>query len=460
VLISGLTVVVAMSGMFLSGMLLFDGFGIAAILVVLASVVGSVTVLPALLSLLGDHVDFGRVPGLARMRRPHDGSRVWAAILDRVLTRPAASALAALAFLLALAWPVIGIHTERLSLDKLLPSDASIMQSYHRITQAFPGGPSPADVVVKAPDVGSKDVTAAVADFRTRALATGRVHEPIQVTVHAPENVIQIAVPLAGDGTDATSVKALETLRTNVVPATFGRLPGTQAYVGGNLAFSQDFNAQLRSSIVPVITFVLVLAFVLMLVSFRSVTIAVVSVLLNVVSMGAAFGVMVAVFQHGWGAGLVGAHGVGAIESWIPLFAFVILFGLSMDYHVFVVSRIREAHDRGLSTRDAVAHGVRISAGVVTSAAAIMVAVFAVFGTLSMTTFKQLGVGLAVAILLDATVVRAVLLPSVLTMLGERTWWLPGWLSFLPLPPAVDPAPVPPPTSEPDQVAPTSTSAQ
>jgi len=180
---------------------------------------------------------------------------------------------------------------------------------------------------------------------------------------------------------------------------------------------------------------VLVLAFLLMLISFRSVTIAAVSVLLNVLSMGAAFGVMVAVFQHGWGAGLVGTEGVGAIESWIPLFSFVILFGLSMDYHVFVVSRIREAHDRGLSTRDAVAHGIRISAGVVTSAAAIMVAVFAVFGTLSMTTFKQLGVGLAVAILLDATVVRAVLLPSVLALLGEKTWWLPGWLSFLPNPP-------------------------
>jgi len=193
-----------------------------------------------------------------------------------------------------------------------------------------------------------------------------------------------------------------------------------------------------------------VLAFILMLVAFRSVTIAAVSVLLNVISMSAAFGVMVAVFQHGWGASLVGAQGVGAIESWIPLFSFVILFGLSMDYHVFVVSRIREAHDRGLSTTDAVAHGIRISAGVVTSAAAIMVAVFSVFGTLSLTTFKQLGVGLAVAILLDATVVRAVLLPSVLSLLGDRTWWLPGWLSFLPTTPVAQE--VVPATPSTDQV--------
>jgi len=438
VLVSGLTVVVAMSGMFLSGMLLFDGFAVAAILVVLVAVIGSVTVLPALLSGLGDHVDFGRIPGLARMRRPHEGSRAWGFILDRVLRRPGISVLAAVAFLLVLAAPAVGIHTERLSLDKVLPANASIMQSYRRITDAFPGGPSPANVVVKAPDVTSTPVTAAVADFRARALATGLVHAPIQVSVHPSPDVVEITVPLAGDGTDATSISALRALRDDVVPASFGHLPDTQVYVAGNLAFSQDFNAQLERSILPVIAFVLVLAFLLMLLAFRSVTIAAVSVLLNVLSMSAAFGVMVAVFQYGWGASLVGAQGVGAIESWIPLFSFVILFGLSMDYHVFVVSRIREAHDRGLSTKDAVSHGIKISAGVVTSAAAIMVAVFAVFGTLSMTTFKQLGVGLAVAILLDATVVRGVLLPSVLSLLGDRTWWLPGWLSFIPRPPETE----------------------
>jgi RND superfamily putative drug exporter len=365
------------------------------------------------------------------MRRPQGGSRTWGAVLYHVLARPAVSVVAALAFLLILASPLVGIHTERLSLDKLLPSDAGIMQAYQAITSKFPGGPSPANIVLKASDVQRPDVTAAVATFRARALATGLALEPIQVHVHAAQGVIEIDVPVAGNGSDPTSVRALDALRRDVVPASFGSLPGVQTYVAGNLAFSQDFNAQLQRSIVPVIGFVLVMAFLLMLLAFRSVTIAAVSVLLNVVSMAAAFGVMVAVFQHGWGAGLVGGRGVGAIESWIPLFAFVILFGLSMDYHVFVVSRIQEAHDRGLATKEAVAHGIKISAGVVTSAAAIMVGVFAVFGTLSMTTFKQLGVGLAVAILLDATVVRAVLLPSVLALLGDRTWWLPGWLSFL-----------------------------
>ena len=448
VLVSGLTVVVAMSGMFLSGLLLFDGFAVAAILVVLVAVLGSVTVLPALLSMLGDRVDFGRVPGLAGMRRPSGGSKVWNEILDRVLRKPWLSVIAAVGFLLVLATPVVGIHTEQLSLDKLLPADASIMQSYHRITAAFPGGPNPARVVVKTADVGSPAMTSATESFRARALATGLIRDPIVVTPHPEVGLLVVDVPLAGNGSDATSVRALEALRGDVVPATYGAVPGAETHVGGQLAFSQDFNAQLQRSIVPVILFVMVLAFLLMLVAFRSVTIAAVSVLLNLLSMAAAFGVMVAVFQHGWGASLVGGGDVGAIESWIPLFAFVILFGLSMDYHVFVVSRIREAHDRGLSTSDAVAHGVKISAGVVTSAAVIMVAVFAVFATLSMTTFKQLGVGLAVAILLDATVVRAVLLPSVLTVLGDRTWWLPRWLSWLPDRGSVE-LPAPSPAREP-----------
>ena len=432
VLVSGLTVVVAMSGMFLSGMLIFEGFAVAAILVVLVAVIGSVTVLPALLSLLGDKVELGKIPGLARMRRPSGGSKVWGAVLDRVLRRPGVSVLGAVAFLLVLATPLVGIHTEQLGLDKLLPADASIMQSYDRIGAAFPGGSTPATVVVKSSDIDSNAMTAALTGLRAQAVATGLMHEPIEVSPHAGVGVLVVHVPLAGNGSDATSIRALEALQHDVVPATFGQVPGAETHVGGQLAFSQDFNAQLQRSIAPVIIFVMVLAFLLMLVAFRSVTIAAVSVLLNLLSMAAAFGVMVAVFQHGWGADLVGGGDVGAIESWIPLFAFVILFGLSMDYHVFVVSRIREAHDRGMSTQEAVAHGIKISAGVVTSAAVIMVAVFAVFATLSMTTFKQLGVGLAVAILLDATVVRGVLLPSVLAVLDDRTWWLPRWLSWLP----------------------------
>jgi putative drug exporter of the RND superfamily len=440
VLVSGATVVIAMSGMFLSRMLLFDGFALATIIVVLIAMLGSVTVLPAVLSVLGDRVEFGRIPGLARLRRPQGGSRIWGAVLHRVLARPGLSTVVSAAFLVGLAVPLLGIHTERLGLDKQLPAGTAIVDTYHRIAAAFPGGPTPAQVVVQADDVEAAPVRQAIADFTSAAAGTGLVNQPIQVVTHAPQRVAVISVPLAGNGSDDTSLRALRTLQREVVPATLSRVDGVRAYVAGDLAFSTDFNDQLRRSIGPVLVFVMGMAFLLMLFSFRSVTIAAVSVLLNLLSVAASFGVIVAVFQHGWGAGLVGTAGVGAIESWLPLFAFVVLFGLSMDYHVFVVSRIREAHDRGMATREAVAHGVRATAGVVTSAAIIMVAVFAVLGSLSLQDFKQLGVGLAVAILLDATVVRGVLLPSVLTLLGERTWYLPRWLSWLPRRPVTEPA--------------------
>ncbi|MEV4135105.1 MMPL family transporter [Dactylosporangium sp. NPDC049742] len=430
VLVSGATVVVAMSGMFLSGMLLFNGFAVATISVVLIAMLGSVTVLPALLSILGAKVDLGRIPGLGRRgddRRRARGSRIWGA----VLARPWVSAVAATLFLLVLAAPVVGMRTEKLTFDKQLPADTPIVRTYHDIARTFPGGPAPARVVVQAGSLETPQVRQAMADFTAAALATGLVREPVRVVATSPSGVAEIEVPLAGDGSDDVSVRALHALREDVVPSTLTKVPGVRVYVTGDLAFSSDFNDQLGRSIVPVLAFVMGIAFMVMLFAFRSLTIAVVSIVLNLISVGAAFGVMVAVFQHGWGAGLVGTVGVGAIESWIPLFAFVILFGLSMDYHVFVVSRIREAHDAGMPIRAAVLDGVRSTAGVVTSAAIIMVGVFAVLGSLSMQDFKQLGVGLAVAILLDATVVRVVLLPSVLALLGDRTWYLPRWIDRL-----------------------------
>jgi RND superfamily putative drug exporter len=263
--------------------------------------------------------------------------------------------------------------------------------------------------------------------------------QPVQVTVYRNVNIAEIQVPLAGSGIDATSQHALATLHDSIVPATLGKIPGGQALVGGNLASSNDWNSQLRRGIVPVFLFVMGVTFLVMLVSFSSVVIAATTIGLNLLSVGAAYGAMVAVFQHGWGAALLGTTAPGAIESWIPLFVFVVLFGLSMDYNVFVVSRIKESHDRGLPTQQAVAHGIRTTAGVVTSAAVIMVAVFAVFGTLSLQQFKQLSVGLSVAVLLDATVVRGVLLPSVMALLGERNWYLPRWLSWLPRPSGTSP---------------------
>ena len=446
VLVSGLTVLVAMSGMFLSGLLIFKGFAMATIIVVLVAMVGSVTVLPALLSLLGDRVGRGRLPFVAKRRDRRQARRRAAAEtaagagaggpavgwVRAIQLRPALFAALSAGFLLVLAAPAIGMHTEKLSTQQQVPADIPLMQTYRQIATDFPGSPAPAQVVVKSTDISSARNVAAVADLRKAVAAAGVASGPLQVAVHQATGVAEIDIPLIGDGADAASVHALNVLRTQLVPQAFGAVPGDEAVVGGDLAFSIDFNNQLKASILPVFLFVLGITFLLMLVAFRSVVIAATSIGLNLLSVGAAYGVMVAVFQHGWGASLVDTTAPGAIESWLPLFVFVILFGLSMDYHVFVVSRIREARQRGLSTSAAVAHGLRSTAGAVTSAAVIMVAVFAVFGTLSMQDFKQLGVGLAVAVLLDATVVRCLLLPSVMILLGERNWYLPRWLGWLP----------------------------
>ena len=350
VLISGLTVMVAMAGMFLSGMQLFAGFAVATISVVFIAMVGSVTVLPALMSLLGDKVGFGRVPFLGRARRPSGSGRVWTLVLGRVLARPGISAALASGLLLALAAPAIGLHTQKLSVEQMLPSSTPIVQSYEHIMTAFPGGPAPALVVFKAPDIGAPQARQAITAFQQLAQRSGQFGQPIQVTVHPAANLAEIQVPLAGTRADATSRHALATLHDTIVPATLGKVTGGQALVGGNLAFSNDFNNQLRHGIVPVFLFVMSVTFIVMLVAFSSITIAATTIGLNLLSVAAAYGVMVAVFQHGWGASLIGTTAPGAIESWIPLFVFVVLFGLSMDYNVFVVSRIKEAHDGGLRT--------------------------------------------------------------------------------------------------------------
>jgi uncharacterized membrane protein YdfJ with MMPL/SSD domain len=427
VLVSGLTVMVAMAGMFLAGVQIFDGFAIATISVVLIAVVGSVTVLPALLSLLGDKVELGRVPFLGRAGRQAGCGRFWTAVLDRVLSRPGRSAVLATGLLLALAAPALSMHTEFLSVQQMLPSSTPIIQRYDHIMAAFPGGPTPAVVVVKAPDIRSavaQRQIAALTSYRSSALG-----QPVHTTVYPAVNLAEVDIPLPGSGNDGVSRQALATLHDTIVPATVGKIPGGTALVGGDLAQRLDWNSQMASSIVPVILFVMGITFLLMLISFGSLVIAATSMALNLLSVGAAYGALSAVFVHGWGASLIGTQAPGAIESWIPLFVFVVLFGLSMDYNVFVVSRIREGHDHGLPTRQAVAYGIRSTAGVVTSAAIIMVAVFAVFGTLSVQQFKQLAIGLAISVLIDATVIRAVLLPSVMVLLGDRNWYLPRWLA-------------------------------
>jgi uncharacterized membrane protein YdfJ with MMPL/SSD domain len=442
VLVSGLTVMVAMAGMFFAGDGTFTGFAVATMLVVGVAMLGSVTVLPAVLSALGNRVYKGKVPVIHRLHRTGGETRVWGWILDRVLHRPAFSAAAAIVVLGLLALPTLRLHTVNPGAAGL-PHDLPVMQTYERIQEAFPGGPLPAEVVVQG-DLASPRTAAALTELKRRALASGEMGGPISLSVSKSGTTGVMSIPLAGSGTDDRSEHALATLTDELIPATVGGVPDTTVDVSGMTAGSKDFNDVMQSHAPLVFAFVLGMAFLLLLVTFRSVVIALKAIVLNLLSVAAAYGVLVWIFQDGHLENVLGFRSDGGITAWLPLFLFVILFGLSMDYHVFILSRIREAFDRGMPTEVAVRHGIKATAGVVTSAAIVMVAVFGIFATLSMLEFKQMGVGLAVAVLIDATIIRAVLLPAAMTLLGDWNWYLPKWLEWLPRFDHEPPAPVEP----------------
>jgi RND superfamily putative drug exporter len=431
VLISGVTVMVAMAGMFLTGDAAFASFAVATITVVAIAMLGSLTVLPALLSRLGDKVDRPRVPFVGRLRRDDGEGRIWGSIIDRVLRRPVVSTALAAGLLLALAAPALQLRMEKPGPDTF-PQSLDVVQTYNRMQDAFPGTALPANVVVKAPDVGAPAVREAIDRLEQQALASGRMQKPITVDVNPDSTVANITIPIAGTGTDDASVAALEALREEIVPATVGALPETDSGVTGLSAQWKDQTDQMTSKLPLVVAFVLLFAFALMLVAFRSIVVAAKAIVLNLLSVAAAYGVLVIVFQYGFAKDLLGFSSTAGIDPVVPLLLFVILFGLSMDYHVLVLGRIRELFYGGESMDDAIAHGIKRTAGVVTSAAIVMVAVFSIFGVLSMLFFKQFGVGLATAILIDATIVRAVLLPATMKLLGEWNWYLPRWLEWLP----------------------------
>jgi uncharacterized membrane protein YdfJ with MMPL/SSD domain len=431
VLISGVTVIAAMAGMFLTGDGTFASLALSAILVVALAVLGSLTVLPALLSRLGDKVDRPRIPLVRRLRRDDGQGRLWGGIVDRVMRRPVLWAALSATLLVALALPAVQLKMEMPSVDTL-PKSLPMMQTYDRMQQAFPGSALPALVVVKAPDVNAPAARDAIARLKQQALASGRMHEPITVKVNHDATVAMITVPIEGDGTGAASNASLEALRDRIIPATVGALTESEVGVTGLTAAWKDSTDWFKSKLPVVFAFVLALAFALMLFAFRAPVIAAKAIVLNLLSVAAAYGVLTIVFQHGLGESLLGFPVSDGIDPVVPLLLFVILFGLSMDYHVFILSRIREAVQRGASTEDAVAHGIKTTAGVVTSAAIVMVAVFSVFVALSYLFFKEFGIGLAAAILIDATIVRGVLLPASMKLLGDWNWWVPSWLEWLP----------------------------
>jgi uncharacterized membrane protein YdfJ with MMPL/SSD domain len=431
VLVSGLVVMAAMAGMFLTGNEIFASIALATIAVVAMAVLGSLTVLPALLCRFGDGVDRLRVPLIRRLRRDDGKGRMWSAIVDRVMRRPALWAAVSGGALVALAIPAFQLHLATPA-PETLPRSIPAVETYVRMQEAFPGSALPANVVVKAADVNAPAAQAAIQELEERALASGRMFEPITVEVNDDGTVAHITVPMEGDGEDAASRAALATLRDDIVPATVGALPDAEAGVTGLTAQWVDSTNAIKSKLPLVFGFVLLFAFLVMLVAFRSLVIAAKAIVLNLLSVAAAYGVLVLVFQHGIGKDFLGFSSTEGISPEVPLLLFVILFGLSMDYHVFILSRIREAAGRGAGTDEAVAYGIRSTAGVVTSAAIVMVFVFAIFATLSLLFFKQFGVGLSVAVLLDATIVRAVLLPASMKLLGDWNWYLPSWLEWLP----------------------------
>jgi RND superfamily putative drug exporter len=440
VVVSGLAVIISMGGLFLARDTVFSSFAVGSILVVAVAVVGSLTVLPAILAKLGRWVDRPRIPLLWRLASRNGEPRFWPFVLKPALKHPLATLLVAVAALLAVATPALGM-TLKFPGTEDLPRDTAVMQAYDRLTAAFPSTGTNHQVAVRAPADQQAAVRAALADLvqrtETDALFAQDGLEQPRVSKDGTVTVLDVATPY--DGGSPQARESLTKLRTELIPQTVGKVQGAEYAVGGFVAADVDYAKHTKAKLPLVIGFVLLLTMIVMIATFRSVVVALTAIGLNLLSAAAAYGVVTAVFEGTWAEGLLDFRSNGAVVSWLPLFLFVVLFGLSMDYHVFVVSRIREAVLRGVPNRQAVADGITGSAGVVTSAAAVMIGVFAVFATLSTLDMKQLGVGLAVAILIDATIIRAVVLPSVMILLGDANWWAPRWLRPKPPRPAVQP---------------------
>jgi RND superfamily putative drug exporter len=439
VLISGFTVMVAMGGMYLGGISNFASFATGTIMVVAVAMIGSLTVLPATLSKLGHRVEKGRVPFLGRLKN-RGGVGIWSRVLDRVLRRPLVSAVLATGVLVALAVPVLGMQTSLE--DTTGKSDLTVEQTADRVEATFPSEGSAEMVVLKAKNVTSPKVESGIKALESEADARPALFEGTPSVELSPDKTVAtVALPTTGEGTDDLSNKAVDALRDDIVPNTVGQVDGVEAYTTGEASATGDFNDAMTGHLPYVFAFVLSAAFLLLLVTFRSIVIPLKAIALNMLSVGSAYGLLTLVFQHGLGKSIGLTE--GPIAAWLPLFLFVVLFGLSMDYHVFILTRVREAYDRGLSTGDAVAHGIKSTAGVVTSAAVVMVGVFSMFALSPEAQMQQLGIGLGAAVLIDATIIRGVLLPATMKLLGDWNWYLPrklGWLPQVAAEPEVQPA--------------------
>jgi len=454
VFFSGLAVMISLAGLMTLGIALFTSMAVGTIGVVLVSVIGSLTFLPATLSILGDRVNRGRpstwLPRLLgavplgmtrragnaahqaldrRASRP-EGTGFWARLVGAVMARPVRMTVLATVLLLALAAPILGL---RIGLTDItgFPRSVDGVAGILLVNERWPAGTDlTLDVVVTNPS--QPVVRAAIDRLKAEALTIPGLSGPAQERAAADGSSVLVSFTMSGNRNDEANRAIVQRVRGELRPAIFGGLSDTQVYVSGDAASALDITNIYVDGTPRIVAFVLSLSFLLMLIAFRSIVIPIKAILLNLLSTGAAFGVLVLVFRNGVLADQLGITTGNVIESWVPMFIFTILFGLSMDYHLFILTRIKEARDRGLDSRAAVAQGIAVTSGTITSAASIMVVVFAVFVTLKFVFIQELGLGLAVAVLIDATLIRSVLLPATMTLLGDWNWWLPPFLRWLP----------------------------
>jgi putative drug exporter of the RND superfamily len=427
VFFSGLAVMISIGGLFLLDDPLFRSMAVGTISVVLVAVIGSLTFLPATLAILGDGVNRLRIPIVGRDRE--EGSGLWAILVRSVMRRPVIAAATTAIILVAIASPVVRLHMGQADFTSF-PDSLDGVQAVNLLNEKWPAG-SDLDLSVVVTRADEAPTKAAIDRMSDAVLAIPGLSGPPKTDMSADGHVAFVSYLMSGGSNDIRNQDIVRQVRSSVVPTAFAGLPGVRALVTGDAAYTLDVVDFYLTGMPLVMGFVLSLSFLLLLVAFRSIVIPIKAIILNLLSTGAAFGLLVLVFQEGWGSDLLGVKR-GPIEGFIPVFIFTILFGLSMDYHVFILTRIKEARDRGLPSNEAVARGIAITSGTVTSAAAIMVVVFGVFVTLELTIIKQLGFGLAVAVLIDATVVRSILLPASMRLLGDWNWWLPRWLGWLP----------------------------
>jgi RND superfamily putative drug exporter len=446
VFFSGIAVVISLGGLVTLGISLFTGMAIGTMAVVLVAVIGSLTFLPATLAILGDRVNWGRpitwLPRLFRSRRAvaaidrraarPPGSGVWATLVNAVMRRPVLMTVLSAAILIAAAWPVTRLRTGVTDITGL-PSTIDGIAAINLINEKFPLGQNlRLDIVITDPD--REDVRAAIDQLKARVGALAGIQGEATERPSNDGNSVLVSFPMTGGRNDEANRAVVREVRSEIRPELFGSLQadGVEMYVTGGAARVIDITGIYTDATPRIFAFVLGLSFLLMLIAFRSIVIPIKAILLNLLSTAASFGVLVLVFHEGWFAKELGIVSGGVIESWVPIFVFTILFGLSMDYHLFILTRIKEARDRGLDSRSAVARGISVTSGTITSAASIMVVVFAVFVTFKFAFIQQLGLGLAVAVFIDATLIRSVLLPATMTLLGDWNWWLPRWLGWLP----------------------------